>query len=254
MGDRRGRLGGARAAGAARARLGPPQPAAALARGRRADHGDAGERDQRVRVARATPRAGGAARCSTAAATRSPPRCSSRSTRLPARAAHRRHARRRAAAHGGDGRDRRHRPRAPRRALLHPLLLRRAGAPQRHAVRPAVGSTAEPDELRPPNGELLVAYLRAEPVGCGALKRTGPEPIDIKRMWLAESARGLGLGRRLLHELEERAARAGARTVRLETSDLCTRRSRSTAAPATRRCPPSTTSRSPTTGSRRTLA
>ena len=39
-------------------------------------------------------------------------------------------------------------------------------------------------------------------------------------MWLAESARGLGLGRRLLHELEERATRAGARTVRLETSEL----------------------------------
>jgi DNA-binding MarR family transcriptional regulator/GNAT superfamily N-acetyltransferase len=95
-------------------------------------------------------------------------------------------------------------------------LERRSGAP----FDPLVGSTAEPDELRPPKGELVVAYLRAEPVGCGALKRTGPDTIDIKRMWLAESARGLGLGRRLLHELEERAARAGARTVRLETSDL----------------------------------
>ena len=91
------------------------------------------------------------------------------------------------------------------------------------AARRSTRSSAAPpsrDELRPPNGELVVAYLRAEPVGCGALKRTGPETIDIKRMWLAESARGLGLGRRLLHELEERAARAGARTVRLETSDL----------------------------------
>jgi DNA-binding MarR family transcriptional regulator len=59
-------------------------------------------------------------------------------------------------------------------------LERRSGAP----FDPLVGSTAEPDELRPPNGELVVAYLRAEPVGCGALKRTGPETIDIKRMWL----------------------------------------------------------------------
>jgi GNAT superfamily N-acetyltransferase len=92
----------------------------------------------------------------------------------------------------------------------------RSGAP----FDPLVGSTAEPGELRPPRGELVVAYLRAEPVGCGALKRTGPDTIDIKRMWLAESARGLGLGRRLLHELEARATRAGANTVRLETSDL----------------------------------
>src|SRR6185436_3563884 len=50
-------------------------------------------------------------------------------------------------------------------------LERRSGAP----FDPLVGSTAEPDELRPPNGELVVAYLRAEPVGCGALTRTGPE-------------------------------------------------------------------------------
>jgi DNA-binding MarR family transcriptional regulator/GNAT superfamily N-acetyltransferase len=95
-------------------------------------------------------------------------------------------------------------------------LERRSGAP----FDPLVGSTAEPDELRPPNGELVVAYLRAEPVGCGALKRTAPGTIDIKRMWLADGARGLGLGRRLLHELERRASRLDAHTVRLETSNL----------------------------------
>jgi GNAT superfamily N-acetyltransferase len=67
---------------------------------------------------------------------------------------------------------------------------------------------------------MLVAYLREEPVGCGALKHFGGGVTDIKRMWLAESARGLGLGRRLLETLEQRAARSGARTVRLETSDL----------------------------------
>jgi DNA-binding MarR family transcriptional regulator/GNAT superfamily N-acetyltransferase len=75
-------------------------------------------------------------------------------------------------------------------------LERRSGAP----FDPLVGSTAEPDELRPPKGEMVVAYLRAEPVGCGALKHTAERTTDIKRMWLAESARGLGLGRRLLHE------------------------------------------------------
>jgi DNA-binding MarR family transcriptional regulator/GNAT superfamily N-acetyltransferase len=96
------------------------------------------------------------------------------------------------------------------------LLEQRSGAP----FDPLVGSTAEPDELRPPNGEMVVAYLRADPVGCGALKVTAPQTIDLKRMWLHESARGLGLGRRLLHDLEERAARLGAHTVRLETSDL----------------------------------
>jgi ribosomal protein S18 acetylase RimI-like enzyme len=37
-------------------------------------------------------------------------------------------------------------------------------------------------------------------------------------MWVAESARGLGLGRRLLAELENRAAEQGASAVRLETN------------------------------------
>jgi DNA-binding MarR family transcriptional regulator/GNAT superfamily N-acetyltransferase len=95
-------------------------------------------------------------------------------------------------------------------------LERRSGAP----FDPLVGSTAEPHELRPPAGEMVVVYLRDEPVGCGALKHFDSAVTDIKRMWLAESARGLGLGRRLLETLERRAAEAGARTVRLETSAL----------------------------------
>ena len=37
-------------------------------------------------------------------------------------------------------------------------------------------------------------------------------------MWVADAARGLGIGRRLLGELERRAPEAGVRTVRLETN------------------------------------
>jgi DNA-binding MarR family transcriptional regulator/GNAT superfamily N-acetyltransferase len=93
-------------------------------------------------------------------------------------------------------------------------LERRSGIP----FDPLTGSTAEPHELRPPAGEIVVAYLRAEPVGCGALKHYEGAMSDIKRMWVADAARGLGLGRRLLEELEARAARAGSRTARLETN------------------------------------
>jgi DNA-binding MarR family transcriptional regulator/GNAT superfamily N-acetyltransferase len=77
---------------------------------------------------------------------------------------------------------------------------------------------AEDDALRLPAGLLLVATLRGEPVGCGALKLHGPAPAELKRMWVAESVRGLGLGRRLLSALEEQAAAHGARVVRLETN------------------------------------
>ena len=67
---------------------------------------------------------------------------------------------------------------------------------------PARGTSAEPHELRAPAGAFLIAYRRREPIGCGAVKHRNAGPSDIKRMWVAESARGLGIGRRLLTELE----------------------------------------------------
>ena len=78
--------------------------------------------------------------------------------------------------------------------------------------------SVEHDEFRAPVGLFLVAWLRAEPVGCGALSFHDDEPAVIKRMWIAGSVRGVGIGRRLLAELEHRAAAAGAFAVRLETN------------------------------------
>src|SRR5258708_10372952 len=83
---------------------------------------------------------------------------------------------------------------------------------------PAKSIPADEDSLRLPKGLVLVATLRGEPIGCGALKFHGKQPAELKRMWVAPSARGLGIGRRLLTELEELAAKHGARTVRLETN------------------------------------
>ena len=86
---------------------------------------------------------------------------------------------------------------------------------------PAVGATARPDEVRPPAGEFFVAYLHSEPIGCGAVKHHPDAPAEIKRMWIAPQARGLGLGRRLLGTLESCARDAGASVARIETnSDL----------------------------------
>ncbi len=87
---------------------------------------------------------------------------------------------------------------------------------------PALSISAELHELRPPAGLFLIATLRSEPVGCGALKFHGDQPTELKRMWVAESARGLGIGRRLLAELESRATAADSRVVRLETNKTLT--------------------------------
>jgi DNA-binding MarR family transcriptional regulator/GNAT superfamily N-acetyltransferase len=83
---------------------------------------------------------------------------------------------------------------------------------------PGLSISADADELRPPAGAFLLASLRGEPVGCGALKLHGDDPAELKRMWVADAARGLGLGRRLLRELERVAAKNGAAVVRLETN------------------------------------
>jgi DNA-binding MarR family transcriptional regulator/GNAT superfamily N-acetyltransferase len=83
---------------------------------------------------------------------------------------------------------------------------------------PARSIPALDEEMRPPAGLFLVATLGGDPIGSGALKFHGTKPADLKRMWVAESARGLGVGRRLLTELENHAARHGVRTVRLETN------------------------------------
>jgi DNA-binding MarR family transcriptional regulator len=79
------------------------------------------------------------------------------------------------------------------------------------------GISAEGDELRLPAGLLLVATLHDQPVGCGAL-RFADDHAQIKRMWVADDVRGLGIGRRLLAELERQALAQGRHTVRLETN------------------------------------
>ena len=67
-----------------------------------------------------------------------------------------------------------------------------------------------------------MVQLRDDPVACGALKLHGNDPAEIKRMWVAPPARGLGLGRRLLRELEEQAGKRGATRARLETNRALT--------------------------------
>ena len=83
---------------------------------------------------------------------------------------------------------------------------------------PSVGATALPHEVRPPAGQFFVAYLHGEAIGCGAVKHHHDAPAEIKRMWIAPKARGLGLGRRLLETLEACALAGGAKVAHIETS------------------------------------
>jgi GNAT superfamily N-acetyltransferase len=75
------------------------------------------------------------------------------------------------------------------------------------------------DDFQPPGGAFLVAFADGEPVACGAVRTIAPAVGYLKRMWVSEGVRGLGLGRRLLEALEEQARELGMTTLRLETND-----------------------------------
>jgi DNA-binding MarR family transcriptional regulator/GNAT superfamily N-acetyltransferase len=74
------------------------------------------------------------------------------------------------------------------------------------------------DEIAPPGGRMLLARLFGEPVGCGAIRTLEPGVGEIKRMWISPEVRGLGVGRRLLAELERVASELELRKVRLDTN------------------------------------
>jgi DNA-binding MarR family transcriptional regulator/GNAT superfamily N-acetyltransferase len=72
-------------------------------------------------------------------------------------------------------------------------------------------------DLTVPAGALVIARLRGRPVGCGAVKVSRNAPAHLRRMWVSPTVRGLGVGRRLLQELEHAAWDLGARRIRLDT-------------------------------------
>lgn len=92
---------------------------------------------------------------------------------------------------------------------------------------PTLALPAGDAELSAPAGLFLVATLHEEPVGCGGLKllRNADsiiEAAEIKRVWISPNVRGMGLGKRILAELERQAAAHGAQAIRLDTNRALT--------------------------------
>lgn len=86
----------------------------------------------------------------------------------------------------------------------------------------ARSNPALPEEMMPPAGFLVIAWLDGAPAGCGALKLVDEGTGEVKRMWTAPTARGLGIARRVLRSLEARAREAGLTRLRLETNRALT--------------------------------
>ncbi len=81
----------------------------------------------------------------------------------------------------------------------------------------------EVSEFVAPRGTFVVGYLDGAAIACGGWRSHDPGPefaegdAEIKRMYVVPVARGRGLSRVLLAELERRAAAAGRRRLVLET-------------------------------------
>jgi GNAT superfamily N-acetyltransferase len=76
----------------------------------------------------------------------------------------------------------------------------------------------EANDMIRPRSAFLVAMSDGLPIGCVGLKGTGSEIAEIKRLWVAPSARRLGVGRRLLDAAENAARHLSIKTLRLDTN------------------------------------
>lgn len=76
---------------------------------------------------------------------------------------------------------------------------------------------AGPAELSPPDGVFIVGHREGRLVCCGGVKRLDDRACEIKRMYVVPEARAGGIGRALLHALEDRARELGYVVARLDT-------------------------------------
>jgi DNA-binding MarR family transcriptional regulator/N-acetylglutamate synthase-like GNAT family acetyltransferase len=83
-----------------------------------------------------------------------------------------------------------------------------------------VAKSRDPDaaDMIAPRGAFLVASVDGLPLGCVGLKGTAGGYAEIKRLWVAASARRLGLARALMAAAERRAAELGVARLRLDTN------------------------------------
>ncbi len=82
------------------------------------------------------------------------------------------------------------------------------------------GRSLHPDthEFTEPTGRFVLARLRGRAIGCGAVLFHAGAPAYVKRMWVDDAVRGMGVGRRILAALEDAAREHGAASVTLETN------------------------------------
>jgi putative acetyltransferase len=82
---------------------------------------------------------------------------------------------------------------------------------------PASRHAIDLEALAAPNVRLLIARLDGVAVGCVGLALGEPGQAEIKRLFVQPAARGRGIGRALMAQLEWLAAEEGVSLLQLET-------------------------------------
>jgi putative acetyltransferase len=82
---------------------------------------------------------------------------------------------------------------------------------------PASRHAIDLEALAAPNVRLLVARIDGRAVGCVGLALGAGGQAEIKRLFVPPAARGRGIARALMAELERRAAEEGVVLLQLET-------------------------------------
>jgi ribosomal protein S18 acetylase RimI-like enzyme len=99
------------------------------------------------------------------------------------------------------------------------LIFAYIAATQTEIARPVPSSPADlplplrtecddPRTAYPPPGTILIADRAAHPIGCVALRQTGPTAAEVKRLYVHPGHRG-GVGRALVQRLHQHAAEHG---------------------------------------------
>lgn len=70
------------------------------------------------------------------------------------------------------------------------------------------------------DGGIFIAYMNGQPVGVIGLRRFSETAGEVKRMFVKDSARGNGIGKRLLSTCIDTARSLGYRSLKLDTADF----------------------------------
>jgi len=74
-----------------------------------------------------------------------------------------------------------------------------------------------PGKYGPPGGILILAFVDGKASGCIALRKISQSICEMKRLYVSDDFRGLGIGKMLITIIIDEAAKLGYKYIRLDT-------------------------------------